>query len=218
MAGVWVVSHQWMQVCLETRTIVDAQPYELLGLIIDGIETPTGGPKRSRERREAQELPLYDGCNFHFHAGTTAFSTEVSMLQTLASGAGGAIVSRPELDAAAASQDDGSSTRLFVVVADDSEDDLSGFAEVCIVVEESFIIESLEGYEALDANKYYPGNSNANESESESEGEGEGEGDNDQHPEDPESCAPQQQQVPYQGFGDDDDDSNDNLSDNDLFA
>ena len=114
------------------------------------------GPKRSRERREAQELPLYDGCNFHFHAGTTAFSTEVSMLQTLASGAGGAIVSRPELDAAAASQDDGSSTRLFVVVADDSEDDLSGFAEVCIVVEESFIIESLEGYEALDANKYVP--------------------------------------------------------------
>ena len=127
------------------------------------------GPRRGRERREAHEPPLFDGCLFHFHACATAFSTDVAMLETLVSGAGGTVVSRPELatalslHATAAAPGGIARKRHMVVVADDSEAELPRelsvllFAEGGFVVEESFIIESLEGYKLLEWNQYAPG-------------------------------------------------------------
>ena len=202
--GLWVLSHTWMEECVQKRTIVEEVDFEVQGVMDESEQFDAPGPTRSRETHTNGEELLFHGVKFYLvEEGMTSFTytTPRTQLEQLVCEAGGQLISRSDV------RDDEST---FVVVPVDCTGDLH--PSNGITLEEGFITESIEKYQIHDYNDYIAGgNEDSNEDSAEPEaGDGDGNviGNGNAEPREPDTVY-----SANDGYA-----SDDNPSDNDMFA
>ncbi|XP_018009973.2 BRCA1-associated RING domain protein 1 [Hyalella azteca] len=64
VAGKWIVSHEWIEACMQQKTIVCPEPFEVLG---SSQNAASGAPLRARVNASNMLPGLFSGCHIFLH-------------------------------------------------------------------------------------------------------------------------------------------------------